>query len=143
MGTSGEIYNVLGVEVPAKVVKKDEVYQINGKTVAANEDIADATDFVNVIPTQDIDLRDPTLVVRILGHSKTDLLKGRHFKGKAIVGYPIANESYIDKATRLPEEDQIEALKPRLKAELKERLDLEVELDQIGTYLVFDWINGM
>ena len=83
------------------------------------------------------------LVMRILGHSSADWLKGRHFQGEALVGYVVANESYLDSATQLPQRGVIDGLKPRLVRDLKDQLGYEAKPEQLEVYLMFDWIQGM
>jgi hypothetical protein len=143
MGSQGEIYNILGLKLPAEIVEKDKIYLVNGKTIAADEDQETDTDFVNVIPTAPVDLKNPNLVTRILGHSYEDWLKGEHFRGQALVGYVVANEHYLDCATQLPQRDIIEGLRPRLIKDLKEKLDYDAKPDQLELYLMFDLIQSI
>ena len=142
MGTQGEIYTVLGLKLPAKIIEKDKLYEVNGKTVSADESNETLTDLINVIPTEPIDLTTPNLVVRILGHNNADWLKGRHFEGEALIGYVIANESYIDRATELPPHRSIEKLKPLLIKDIKKKFGYKARIDELKIYLLFDSING-
>ncbi len=142
MGTQGEIYNILGLKLPAEIVEKDKLYRVNGKTVAADECQEADADFVNVIPTVQVDLEHPNLVMRILGHNSANWLKGEHFQGEALVGYVVANESYLAMATQLPHRNVIEGLKPRLVRDLKDQLGYEAKQEQLEIYLMFDWIQG-
>ena len=144
MGTQGEIYNVLGIKVPAKVIKKDKTYKVLEKIVAGDDEVGDKADFIQGIPTQEINLESPELVVRILGHDLE--MKGHHFGtalgdriGEALIGYPIANESYIARATELPTTHIIEGLKPRLIQDIKKQFEYSVKETDLKLYLVYDF----
>ncbi len=90
MGTQGEIYNVLGLKIPATKLE-DRLYDVCGKRVSDWKFNGDA-DFKSEIKYSLLD--NPELSIRILGHSTSDWLMGRHFEGHALVGYAVANESY-------------------------------------------------
>ena len=133
---------MLGLKVTAQVVEEGKQYSVHGKTVSTDVSTQDTADFVNGIGTLHPDIEDPTLMVRILGHNDHKEVKGRHFEGEALVGYLIANESYIDQATSLPSLERIAQLTPRLLKDLKEKLNLTVNPEQVGLYLLFDWLQG-
>ncbi len=144
MGTQGEIHNVLGITVPAKLVEKDKLYRVNGKTVATHEDYEESADFSDGSWLGEANLERPELKVRILGH--THGMGSRHFgenlgdeTGQALVGYVVANESYYAHATKLPLNDQIDTLRPRLVEAIKERLGLQIKPSDLELYLVYDW----
>jgi len=137
MGTQGEIYNLLGLKLPAETVEKDRLYRVNGKTVAADEDHTEGTDFVNVIPTVAVDLKNPNLVVRLLGYDH--VMKSHHFSGEALVGYVLANESYIASATPLPPNKKIDELRTKLVDDLRERLGYDTQPNQLEVFLMFDF----
>ena len=137
MGCQGEIYNILGVELPARLIRKDKPYEVNGKKIAPDEDFDGEYDLMNVIPTKAVDLKNPELIVRILGHNAE--YGSGNFKGKALAGYVIANESYEDSAVRLPSMSIIESLKPRLIKDLREQFNYESKESDLEIFLMFDF----
>ncbi|GEM_PF-3317590 len=144
MGTQGEIHNVLGITTPAELVEKDKLYRVNGRTVAADRDLEGSADFDEGSWLGGADLERPELKIRILGH--TQGMGSRHFgenlgdeTGQALVGYVIANESYLAHATKLPSPSQIDTLRPRLVEDIKERLGLQIKPSDLELYLVYDW----
>lgn len=145
MGCQGEIYNVLGVEVPAKIHRKkgeNVWYNINGFVVG--DDYEDDYDFYNGIPTNCYgasDFKKLELVTRVIGHSSW--MGDRHFEDKALVGVVVCNEAYIDRAAELPPMDQIEAVKPRVVKLINEKLSLDIKEEDLKLFLVFDSLNGM
>lgn len=144
MGCQGEICNVLGLKLPASELKKDKLYSVNGKTVATVEEYRGRADFFHGTNAQlgglDVDLKDPFFNVWLLGYGGD--LKGRHFQREALVGYTIADECYIHRATALPSFEVINKLKSRLVKDLKKRLDLDVELSRLEVFLLFDYMQG-
>jgi hypothetical protein len=96
------------------------------------------------------------LSVRILGHSGEygGNMGARHFhkevgnkssigkRGKALVGYAVSNASYMNGAEPVAPMDDIKAAAPKLIAEIKEKLGLDVDESQLGLHLVFDWLQG-
>ena len=144
MGTQGEIYNMLGIKVVARVIRKDKTYKVLEKIVAGDDDVEDKHDFFEGIPTQAINLESPELVVRIIGHDFK--MKGHHFgsalggiTGEALIGYPIANQSYIASATELPPSHIIEGLKPCLVNDIKKQWGYSVKENKLKLYLVYDF----
>jgi len=162
MGCQGEIYNILGVEVDAEVYHKgqklqqgqfgfwpeeaeeeggrDLVYKINGRSFANDEGPEDV-DGYNGVPTKYYGaIEKPEFIVNALGNSYA--MGCRHFKGKALVGYPVACEAYTSSAVPLPPTKQVEEWKPLLVKEIKEKLDIDVEESDLNLFLLFDFING-
>lgn len=86
------------------------------------------------------DLVNPKLTVTLLGYG--GYYKGRHFTGEALVGYTIANESYVCMAQQLPPLAEIERLRPKLVRDLKTKLDFTADPSQLGLFLLFGWIQG-
>lgn len=139
MGRQGEIYNVLGLILPAKVVKENRLYEVSGRTVSTDEDEPADFNFGGLIGNRGIE--NPILSIRILGFNHS-YYKGRYFKGEALVGYAIANEGYLDNATELPPPEEIERLKPRLAEDINRRLGRSTAPDELKLYLVFDVLPG-
>jgi len=156
MGCQGDIYAVYGVVVEAKVDREEGedinpvMYSINGHTVCdedMNEDYADA-EFRNGVDGPGYGAADLTkplgLTTRILGHSAEHTymkMGSRHFDGDALVGYAVCDECYINGAAELPPMDDIAALGPKLVKEIKEKLGLEISLEQLRLHLLFDSLN--
>ncbi|MEK6905522.1 MAG: hypothetical protein AABX24_03920 [Nanoarchaeota archaeon] len=138
MGIQGEIYNVLGLKIPATRLE-DRLYDVCGKRVS-DWKFKGEKDFESCIKYPDLD--NPELSIRIMGHNASDDLMGRHFERNALVGYAIANESYQDNATALPPQRKIDALKPRLVKEIKEKLGYDAQVGDLEIFLVFDWLQG-
>lgn len=139
MGCQGEIYNIYGVIVDSKIEKHHQansvVYSVNGHTVCSDRN--EISEFYGGIPS--IDKKE--LCIRILGHSSW--MGSLHFNGKALVGYVVANESYIDGSTVLPAMESIEALRPKLLKDIHKKLGLTVNKEDVKLHLLFDSINGM
>lgn len=128
MGCQGEIYNIYGIIVPASLEDEETgTYKINGHTIEANL-------------TVDLDLKNPKLAIRVLGHDMN--LGSRHFKGKALVGYIVANESYLNSASPLPEMSIIKSFRLNLHRDIDKKLGLKVDPEEFKLYLLFDYING-
>jgi hypothetical protein len=161
MGCQGEIYNVYGVQLEAKVLwekGKDQnpvIYGINGKGFTEDVDeigvldklafeVQEAHLYGDVYGAADLGKKQK-LSIRFMGHnSESGMNMGsRHFNGKALVGFTVCNESYTDKASALPPLGQIMELGPRLIEAIKEELDVEVKESDLGLHLLFDFINGM
>ncbi|MDP4012558.1 MAG: hypothetical protein Q8R00_03050 [Candidatus Nanoarchaeia archaeon] len=143
MGTQGEIYNVLGLKLSAEVVEEDKLYRVNGKLISTVGEIPKfGADLVHgsVKGTADVDLENPLLGIWLMGYGGYN--KGRHFENEALVGYTVANESYINFAKKLPSFEILESLKPKLLEDIKTKLNFDAELNQLELYLLFDWING-
>jgi len=156
MGTQGEIYAVYGAVVEASVgyqPGKDQnpvIYLINGHGVCDDEDgavsvldkLAFEVDAYNGITSYygESDLKDPKLCVRVLGH--TSSMGSRHFDGKALVGYVVCNESYMASASPCPPMDKIKALGKRLVDEIREKLGLDIDTNELRLHLMFDWLQG-
>lgn len=149
MGCQGEIYNVYGVVVPATIngkaakytgpdLNSPVVYNINGRTIS--DGYNEEYDHYQGIPTVPYSVKDPALVIRVLGDSSS--MGSRHFRDTALVGYPVANQCYLDFSTPLPSFADIEALKPALHKELKDKLGLDLDPNTFGLHLMFDSING-
>jgi len=145
MGCQGEIYNVYGIVVPAKVKSRKGtssgwdrpvVYEINGKLVSHEE--VENIDFQAGLY---FDLDNPKLGVRILGHDSFDM-GSRHFKNQALLGYVVANECYLNSAAALPEISKIESWKPKLVEEIKKSFEIDVNEKDIKLFLLFDSLNG-
>lgn len=146
MGCQGEIYNVYGITVPAKIheIKGPSdwddpiIYDINGRLVASGDAMGVA--FWAGIPTSAVDLANPKLAIRILGHTLDQ--GSRHFTGEALLGYVVANESYLGRATPLPTGAEIVALAPKLISKLSEAFGLEIGNKDLKMFLIFDSLNG-
>ena len=138
MGTQGEIYNVLGLRMPAKVMREDELYSINGKTVKASDTLTCQTDLVNGIPTASVDLENPAFIVRLLGY-KNNELRGRDFESEALVGYVVANESYEGRSKVVPSQQILDVLKPRLIEDIRKKLGYDAKASELELHLMFDW----
>jgi hypothetical protein len=145
MGTQGEIYNVLGVVLPAKEIQQDLLYEVAGKTVGTSE-YSGAADFEeglmrNPLASNGIQHPDaiPEFSIRVLGYD--DKTKGFHFEGDALVGYPIVNQSYVARVTQLPPFAAIENLKPRLVEDIRSKLGVEVERSRLELYLLMDFMQ--
>ena len=144
------------------------VYSVNGCTMTPSEDlknISDAGDDLPPgcppkidhwagIPSCDYgaaDMKQAKLVMRVLGHSHW--MGARHATaglgsnaGKAVkvlVGYVTGSESYIDSAASLAPEAEVVAQTPRLVEEIKSKLGVDVAPEDLGAYVLFDYINGM
>jgi hypothetical protein len=153
MGCQGEIYVIYGVEVDAKLerqVKRDEnpvLYSINGHMLYDDNmgDFAEDAELYNGVQGPGYGAADLTkkleLTTRVLGHSSW--MGSRHFDGKALVGYGVGNECYMDSSSPLPPMDDIKALAPKLVAEIKKKLGLDINPDQLRLHLLFDSLNGM
>lgn len=137
MGTQGEIYVVLGLELPVEGTEDSEIYLLNGKKVLVgyNEDKKHDIlgGFLNMTG-----IKKPELQVRILNYDNEYGEVGE-FKGKALVGYPLANESYVASATRVPGNEVIEGLKPKLLSDLKDRLGVDAKLSDLELFLLYDF----
>lgn len=142
MGVQGEIYNILGLELPAECVEKDRIYRVNGKTVNTDPMSDSKTDFEEGVPTEGINLKKPSLVIRLLGYTDFLDMKGDGFEGKALVGYALANESYLARATELPKQEEIERLKPRLIKDISAKLGYTAKESDLKIYLLFDSLNA-
>ena len=141
MGTQGEIYNILGLKLPAEKIEEDRLYRVNGLDVLVDPE-ENQSGLFHGIPTISVDLDNPQLIIRLEGFVTDDFIRGMHFKDSALVGYVVANESYEGRSTELPSQDAINNLKPKLVRDLKERLNYDAREDQLGLYLVFDWVQG-
>jgi len=153
MGCQGEIYNIYGITIPAKIHQKSKksnegwdtpvIYKIDpdglGKLVSHDEGVDEYVDYHAGV-NGDLMVEGNPLVVRVLGHDHD--MGSRHFKQEALVGYVVANESYVNGATALPDLTKIKALAPRLIAELKEKYGLTVAKDELKLFLLFDYLNG-
>jgi hypothetical protein len=49
----------------------------------------------------------------------------------------------MDRSSPLPPMDDIKALAPKLVAEIKKKLGLDINPDQLRLHLLFDSLNGM
>lgn len=145
MGCQGEIYNVYGIVVSAKVKSRNGtqdgwdrpvVYEINGKLVS-HEDVENI-DFPAGLY---FNLDNPKLGIRILGHDPCDM-GSRHFKNQALLGYVVANECYLNSAEALPEISKIESWKPKLIEDIKKSFGISVDEKEIKLFLLFDSLNG-
>lgn len=63
-------------------------------------------------------------------------------QGKALVGYAVSNASYMNRYESVAPMDKIKEVGPKLIAEIKEKLGVDVEESQLGLHLVFDWLQG-
>ena len=165
MGSQGEIYVVYGLQVEAKVLyergenKNPVVYGINGRAFTDDEDrlpVLERLTHLEVsyagIYSKGYGALDPMvqqLSVRPLGHSGVHggNMGSRHFSdgsgvGKALVGYAVSNVAYWNTSEPCASMDDIKASGPKLIAEIKEKLDLDVDETQLGLHLVFDWLQG-
>jgi len=156
MGCQGEIYNIYGVIVDAEEVRSARLkcpnidqnpilYAINGHTVTdADLDYPDAEFFTcqesSVAGIGYGANTKPKFSIRILGHS--NWMGSRHFDGKALIGYPVCNECYVDRASALPTMEEIAAMKPQLIRDIKEKLGLDIDPSDVQLYLLFDSLNG-
>lgn len=138
MGTQGEIYSVLGLKLPAKEVSKKGIYDVGGKRVAIDDMVDEPHDFVHGI---NYEKGRAELSFYLLGFDSSFGMGPRHFQNEALVGYAIANESYMNSATKLPDLEKIESLREKLAMDLYQKLDMYVELNDLGLYLLFDFIN--
>lgn len=160
MGSQGEIFNILGIEIDTECFvdgKKIDagpdiwsndgedngdlaLYKINGHTIAScmyKED----TEFDLSIPCNAYGpAKEPQFGITILGHSYD--MGSRHFHGKALVGYPVANEVYLNSAVKVTSVSTMEAWKPRLVQEIYEKLGLTITEQDVELHLLFDSING-
>jgi len=173
MGTQGEIYIVYGLEVEATVLyargedRNPVVYGINGRAFTDDEDKLPVLERLTHLQVSyagiqssgygALDPAEQTLSVRPLGHSGEfgGGMAARHFirdcdrgdqtgkKGKALVGYAVCNASYVNGSEACAPIKQIQEEAPRLIADIKETLGLDVEESQLGLHLVFDWLQGM
>jgi hypothetical protein len=147
MGTQGEIHNVLGIITPAILVERDRLYSVNGRTVSTSN-YEGRADFIEGDLLGSVEKDNLVLRVRILGH--TQGMGSRHFsegdfegtKGNALIGYVVANEHYLASATKLLPQTEIDAMKPRLVRDIKDRLGLDVKERDLELYLVYDWDQG-
>ena len=163
MGCQGEIYVIYGVQVEARCEWEASpegnpvVYSINGHTLSSEEDELEGyegeIEFYNGVPTSSYgaaDMKKAKLIMRVIGHS--DWMGARHFcdgfgkcvgqTGKALVGYVVGNECYLDHASELPSGPEIIAQVPRLIAEIKEKLGLDIKESALKAHLLFDSLNG-
>lgn len=146
------------------------VYSINGHTLCDDEDLMglikedpeekpkgcpDEIEFYNGVPTcyyGASDMKKMELVMRVMGHSGEyghGDMGSRHFgdslsdrKGKALVGYVAGCESYWNNASEIANVEDIQAQAPRLIAEIKEKLGLDIDETELGLHLLFDGLNG-
>jgi hypothetical protein len=154
MGTSGEIYNILGKEFPVTREPKPKFglsYLLNGRVIVTSEDLGDSFhhDLVSLIPNvPNITLEHPEFCVRVLDIDEygTDPANGLpawcergSFKGIALAGYPIANVSYTSKSTPLPNQREIDALIPQLMKDYEKILGIKVSREEIGVHLLWDF----
>lgn len=149
------------------------IYSINGHTLCDDEDfmgrLNDGTDplpagvsqieFYNGIPSAYYgasDLKSPELVMQVLGHSGEygqGNMGARHFTkgfggkigeiGKALVGFVVASEAYITRASELPPMNKIEATAPRLIGEIERKLGVAVKPSELGLHLFLESMNGL
>ena len=146
MGCQGEIYNVLGIKVPAKKEKKEVghnevIYSINRITCGSEDDDVDLYNGISTNFYGAADLKKKLrLVTRILGHN--DWMADRHFDGEALVGVAISNECYIDNASELPPQADIDAIKPSVVKLIKKELNLDIEESDLKMFIIFDSLNG-
>jgi len=136
MGSQGHVSNIMGIITSAKLTDKENVYTVNGKTVGM--DGQRGAEFEGGVMS--VDMNSPNLSIRILGH--TTSMGSRHFEKKALVGYAFASEYYWANATELPSQEIIDGLKPLLVNELKEKLSLEVTVEQLKNYLLYNYDNN-
>jgi hypothetical protein len=140
MGIQGHVYNVLGLELEAKVEEEDALYTVEGKTVFNPcpdhpGNIRDkSSDFINDVMSVYPDRSELSILLQGVGGH----YKGRHFNGRALVGYAVAQENNFYSSTELPSPEIIERLKPGLIVEIKEKLGLEVDPDNLRLYLHWD-----
>jgi hypothetical protein len=115
-------------------------------------------EFYNGVPTEYYgasDMPKTKLVMRVLGHSGeygNGDMGARHFSdglgkkvgctGSALIGYVAGCESYWNSASEIADISQIHAQAPRLIAEIKEKLGLDIDESQLGLHLLFDSLNG-
>jgi hypothetical protein len=136
MGTQGEIYNILGVKVPVKEKDKGALYEVGNKTVWVDSKYygkADIEDGFGGLA----DITKPKLNVKILHVDHEFGIVGTNIE--ALIGYAIANESYIAHAKVLPNDNVIKKLKPKVVADIKSTFGLEVKLDNIKLYLLYEF----
>jgi len=156
MGTSGEIYNILGKEFPVTRGAKPPLglsYHLNGRVIVTSEGLGDSFryDLVSLIPNvqvPNINLEHPEFCVRVLDVEEcgTDPANGltawresESFRGIALAGYPIANLSYTAKSTPLPSQEVLDALIPQLIRDYERVLGLKVRREEIGLHLLWDF----
>jgi len=161
MGCQGEIYTIYGAQVDAEVLYEKApdtcpvIYGINGRGFTRDLEEVNVLDklafevsecYVAGLGYGAADLSEALeLSIRFLGHSPSYSMGmgSRHFEGKALVGFAVCNESYLDKASALPPLGQIMELGPRLIEAIKEKTGLELKEKDLGLHLLFDSINGM
>lgn len=144
MGTQGEIFNVLGIVVPAEEIERGLLYRVNGKLVSTSEDIdRKSVDFFDGFcgAKQPYNFNNPELRIKVLGVDEYEQRRvyGGCFKGEALVGYGIANESYQANATVVPDFSVLESLKPKLVDDIKSKLGVEVTQSRLEVYLLFEF----
>ena len=164
MGTQGEMYVVYGVTVPAEVLwekghdQNPVIYKVGNKAYCDDDEVVDGDEFildklayegmkhagVGVKGYGELDLDEQELCVRVLGHSGKHGgdMGSRHFESKALVGYPVCNAAYWNSAEPCPPMDKIKAIGPRLIADIKETLGLEIQESELRLHLLFDWLQG-
>lgn len=165
MGTQGEIYVVYGLNVDAEFISAPNgkecnpvLYKVGSRAFCDDEDLINGAEAIldklaydglhyMGIHSKGYGALDPDkqeLSVRVLGHSgeHSGNMGSRHFDGKALVGYAVSNASYMNGAEPVASIEKIQAVTPRLIADIEEKLGLIVRESDLGLHLVFDWLQG-
>ena len=152
MGTQGEIYAVLGKKFPVKRADKnpksdDEpdklLYRLNGKIISISEDRPDTEfDILDgfggtpyLFDSQKLELRVKVLKVDAKFGDRNESMKNT----EALVGYAVANESYVTRAKALPPISQILSLRLLLVQDIKNKLGIEVPLSELELHLLYEF----
>lgn len=136
MGTQGEIYNILGIKVPVEELDDSALYKVGNKTVWVDAKYYGKADIEDGFGAKS-NIIKPELHVKILG---VDHELGKLSEDiEALMGYAIANESYIAKATALPKQEEIEKLKPQLVKDIKARFGLNIKLSDLEIFLLYEF----
>lgn len=141
MGVQGEIYNILGLCLPAVAVVENKLYKVNGRTVCTDDTFKGKAEFEHGVPTIPLDLANPTLVIRLNGYIHDDEVRGANFDENALVGYVIANTGYEGSWATLPPASTIDALVPRLMAEINGKFGYLAKPEEIKVSLLFDRVQ--
>lgn len=153
MGSQGSMYVIYGIVTKCKVEKgpKDDgygdwypsvLYSVNGHTVTNEiDDYPEAELETGVHFSGTSKINKSKLSIEPLGYNG-DYQGLRHFENKALIGYTVCAEYYIAHASALPAMENILKLRPKLIAEIKEKLDIDVLPGALRLHLLFDSLNG-
>ncbi|MBX4196163.1 hypothetical protein KW805_01075 [Candidatus Pacearchaeota archaeon] len=150
MGTQGEIYVVLGKRFPIERIDSNPkidkepihlLYRLNNKIITIREDNPNKYQFLDgfMAMSNSINLDSPILGVKVLG---VDSELGELNAGKpleALVGYAVANESYVTNAKALPPMNILSSLKSKLASDITSQIGLAVPLEDLELHLLYEF----